>query len=162
LTGSLSFTGLDTTSIHKPTSLLISLVLPKYPPEMKENLIGLVLAVSIIGAFVLLCVFASIDECYRRRERSGRSNGYVIATPNPPEPPIQMSGQQTGDASNGFSETDANAPALTYNQDAGSLVLPPPVVMRDTGGFNSGRPYQQSLLSTGSTPPPMYTDGSDR
>jgi hypothetical protein len=126
---------------------------------MKEDLIGLVLAVSIIGAFVLLCVFASIDECYRRRQRSGR---YAIATPNPPEPPIHMSGQQTGAASNGFSETDANASALTYDQDVGCLVLPPPAVMRDTGGFNLGRPYQQSLLSTGSTPPPMYTNGSDR
>ena len=119
---------------------------------MNGDLLGLVVFLSCIGGFILLFALAYICEyCH---ERSSRSNRYDIDTLNPPEPPIPMSGQQRGDASNGFSETDANAPAFTYQY--GGVVLPPPVVMRDKDGFSSGS------SSTGSTLPPMYMDGSDR
>lgn len=81
---------------------------------------------------------------------------YVMAAPNPPEPPPPILGEQRGDASDAFGETDANALAFTYDED-GSFILPPPVVMQDKCRFSSG------LSSTGSTlPPPSYMDGCDR
>jgi len=128
---------------------------------MKENLIGVVILLSFIGALVLLCVVAAIDEHYRRRRRqhSMRSNTYdlAIATQNDPWPEIfeslPTSGQQTGDASDGWSETDADVPTSTQG---GSLVRPPPVVMRDNSRSSLG--YEQSLSSASwSTPPPVYT-----
>jgi hypothetical protein len=127
---------------------------------MKENLIGVVILLSFIGALVLLCVVAAIDEHYRRRRRqhSMGSNTYdlALATRSDPWPELfeslPTSGQQTGDASDGWSETDADAPTSTQG---GSLVRPPPVVMRDNSRSSLG--YEQSFSSASwSTPPPVY------
>lgn len=129
---------------------------------MKEDLIGIVILLSFIGALVLLCVVAAIDEHYRshrRRERSMRSDAYdlAIANLNPPEQPLSTSGLQTRDASDGWSETDADGPRASTQ--SGSLVVPPPVVMRDNSRSSLGYAYEQSLSSTTSwsTPPPVYT-----
>jgi hypothetical protein len=130
---------------------------------MKENLIGVVILLSFIGALVLLCVVAAIDDHYRRRRRRQHSMGsntydLALATRNDPWPelvvePLPTSGQQTGDASDGWSEIDADAPTSTQD---GSLVRPPPVVMRDNSRSSLG--YEQSLSSASwSTPPPVYT-----
>jgi len=124
---------------------------------MKAELLVFIIPFSLIGVLVLFVIVVNIDDCCRRRRRcplSMRSNAYDLATAtrNHPEQPLPTSGQQTGGASDGWSETDANATALTQG---GSLVLPPPVVMRDNSRSSL---YEQSLsLASWSTPPPVYT-----
>jgi len=73
------------------------------------------------------------------------------AIPVAPELPLPMSSQEP----EGGKESDADvnkAPSYAQDGRAENLVLPPPgVMMKDSGGSDSGRPHPSTL-------PPMYMD----
>ena len=145
MTGSLSFTGPDSTSIQKPTNDKPSLVLPRMKDE--DGIFLAIIFASWIGG-LLICALPSLGGwCYN----FCFWQGHAIATPIPKP----TTAQQKGDASDGCSGTYASAPA--FIQD-GCLGPPLPEVMRENGGY-SLRPQLSS--PTESTLLPMYMDGSD-
>jgi hypothetical protein len=136
--------------------------LPTFPKVhiTKDDAISIAIFTGvIIWLLLIMCAGLAGHDSKTKRPRAAK------ATPKSPAP---LSAQlEARDGSEGCSATnfdDSDPPA--YAQDEGrkgkekekSLDLPPPVVIQNTGGSNSGRAH----FSESSTLLPMYMDGSDR
>jgi hypothetical protein len=147
VTGSLSLTGLDSTSIQKRTNNKPFLVFPTGRMKDEDGIFLAIIFASWIGG-LLICALSALGGwcchcCFRQ--------GHAIATPIPKP----TTAQQKGDASDGHKKTYSSAPAFTQDWRLG---LSPPVVMRENGGYSL---RQQLSPPTESTLLPMYMDGSD-